>query len=213
MRQKIFLKQLPNALSCCRIVLSPLLLLTVNNEMVFLLLYTICGLTDFADGFIARKYNVATSIGAKLDSFADVIFSISTLYIIYSQLQMKSDFVILFAAVIFVVRIMNMIITKIKFKQWNVIHTIGNKAAGLALFLVLPIYFLFNLISPNFMIAFAVLAALASFEETCILMISSNYDVNRKSLFRCIDGKIFTRYTEHVLNKKKINLAVWRNTQ
>lgn len=202
MTKALFLKQLPNVLSCSRIILSPLLLLTLHSTMGFLLLYTICGLTDFADGFIARKYKIATSLGARLDSFADMIFCVIILYLIYSQIQIKMTLFLPVILFIFVLRVINMIITRIRFKEWGIIHTIANKATGFALFLILPVSFLFHWNSPNFMIAVVLLALFSSLEEMAILLIFTNYDVNRKSLLRCRKGCFFSRYTERVLNKK-----------
>lgn len=150
----------------------------------------ICGLTDLADGFIARKFNGVTPVGAKLDSFADMIFSLATLYYIYSQMRLIPTYLIIYVLLIFSTRITNMLITKIKFKQWNVIHTISNKATGFALFLIPPIYFIFGMIPTVMGVAFALLALISSLEETCILLLSKYYDVNRKSLLQYIDGKI-----------------------
>ncbi len=44
--------------------------------------------------------------------------------------------------VVAVIRVVNFIITKVKFKQWSMMHTVGNKIAGLALFIALPFYIL-----------------------------------------------------------------------
>lgn len=101
-------------------------------------------------------------------------------------------------------RIINMLITKVKFKQWSVLHTVGNKTAGLALFSILPIYFVFGNIPAAIIDAFSAIALIASLEETGILLIARYYHVNQKSLLYHIDGKFFIGYTEHVLNGKSI---------
>jgi len=37
-------------------------------------MYLLCGLTDMLDGAIARKNNIVSEFGAKLDTFADIVF-------------------------------------------------------------------------------------------------------------------------------------------
>ena len=49
-----------------------------NNEL-YILLILIGGLTDFLDGYLARKYNYESVFGAKLDPLADKILIIAPL--------------------------------------------------------------------------------------------------------------------------------------
>lgn len=71
------LKTVPNILSYIRILLVPLfawLYLTANTDKQFYLAAVVLlasGLTDLADGFIARKFNMITDIGKVLDPAAD----------------------------------------------------------------------------------------------------------------------------------------------
>tara|TARA_B100000579_G_scaffold365024_1_gene324200 strand:- start:176 stop:748 length:573 start_codon:yes stop_codon:yes gene_type:complete len=64
-----------NGLTISRILLGlPIILaLKSGNNDVFILLMLIGGLTDFLDGYLARKYNKQSAIGAKLDPLADKI--------------------------------------------------------------------------------------------------------------------------------------------
>ena len=75
---------LPNKLTVLRMVLVPFfvasLLLSQNNDSlkwVALALFVIASLTDFADGYIARKYNLITNFGKFMDPLADKILTIS----------------------------------------------------------------------------------------------------------------------------------------
>ena len=64
-----------NGLTISRIILGlPIILaLKSGNNDVFILLILIGGSTDFLDGYLARKYNKQSAIGARLDPLADKI--------------------------------------------------------------------------------------------------------------------------------------------
>lgn len=55
-----------------------LLPLEVTTQIVsaFWFVYAFCGMTDMADGYVARKLKAETKTGALLDSIADIIFVI-----------------------------------------------------------------------------------------------------------------------------------------
>ena len=50
--------------------------LTSGNNPIFIILIIIGGLTDFFDGYFARKYNHQSALGARLDPLADKILLI-----------------------------------------------------------------------------------------------------------------------------------------
>lgn len=187
------MKKLPNILSCSRMVLSAGLTVTANDELLFLVIYTLCGLTDAADGYVARRWNCMTSLGAKLDSIADAIFTGIILHLIYSQVHGRtiSRFIIPCVLLVLGIRVLNLLITKIKFGEWNVIHTLGNKMTGLALFTALPVFYIFGVMPTGGVVLklTAVLALLASIEETSILLLTKRYDVNRKSLLSGVEWR------------------------
>jgi cardiolipin synthase len=70
---------LPTILTLARLVTLPVLLAFLYVEDVWgvwlsLFLYGLCALTDFADGWIARKFNQSSDFGRFLDPLADKIF-------------------------------------------------------------------------------------------------------------------------------------------
>lgn len=72
---------IPNALSVFRIVLIPVFLVlyltpTVADEWAFLALL-LSGLTDMADGYIARRFNMITACGKLLDPLADKLTQVA----------------------------------------------------------------------------------------------------------------------------------------
>ncbi|HJD65689.1 MAG TPA: CDP-diacylglycerol--glycerol-3-phosphate 3-phosphatidyltransferase [Rickettsia endosymbiont of Bembidion nr. Transversale] len=69
-------KNLPNYLTIARIAAIPVIILTfyVNSPLARILgalLFVLASITDFFDGYIARKYNLVTSFGKMLDPIAD----------------------------------------------------------------------------------------------------------------------------------------------
>jgi CDP-diacylglycerol--glycerol-3-phosphate 3-phosphatidyltransferase len=92
---------LPNFLSLSRIfLLFPIIILFEYNFYLFsVTTFIIASITDYLDGFIARKNNLTTQSGALLDLLADKIF-VSTLliwltYKLDSQLILISSILII----------------------------------------------------------------------------------------------------------------------
>lgn len=78
-KKKKIKRQIPNLLTLSRglapIVIIPAILF---NKLYFvIILLIIFALTDFLDGKIARKYNLVSEFGVKLDAVCDKIFAIS----------------------------------------------------------------------------------------------------------------------------------------
>tara|TARA_Y100001968_G_scaffold56114_1_gene47297 strand:+ start:1256 stop:1828 length:573 start_codon:yes stop_codon:yes gene_type:complete len=71
----IKLSSIINGLTILRIFIGLPIIIALNNgnNNVFVLLILLGGLTDFLDGYLARKYNHKSVLGAKLDPLADKI--------------------------------------------------------------------------------------------------------------------------------------------
>ena len=70
---------LPNVITISRILAVPLMVwLIVTGQLAFgLLVLVIAGISDAADGFIAKRYDMATTLGAYLDPIADKVMLVS----------------------------------------------------------------------------------------------------------------------------------------
>ena len=67
---------LPNALSICRFFGSPLLFVfdPQTQQTALLAWFALLGLSDFLDGWLARRWQQTSERGAMLDGIADLVF-------------------------------------------------------------------------------------------------------------------------------------------
>jgi cardiolipin synthase len=70
---------LPNLLTIIRILLTPLFVIVLLRDLFgpALLIFTVAGISDGLDGFIARYFNQRTTLGAYLDPIADKLLLVS----------------------------------------------------------------------------------------------------------------------------------------
>ena len=93
-----------NLLTFARIIIAVIIfaLLAIKDfYMVALILFFIAGLTDYFDGFFARKYNATSQIGEILDPLADKILII---FLFFGLAVNLSSFLIGFAGSLIITR-------------------------------------------------------------------------------------------------------------
>lgn len=75
------IKYIPNILTSIRIISIPfiIVLFTLNKIELAIIIAIITAITDCFDGYIARKFNVESEFGAKLDAVSDKFFAIGLL--------------------------------------------------------------------------------------------------------------------------------------
>ena len=124
-----------NIITSCRVLCSILLLFFSMTSIPFYVLYLFCGLSDVLDGIVARKTNTVSSLGAKLDTFADSIFVAILLIKIWLEMDVPIWLWIWIVA-IGGIKTVNVIGGFVLAKRFIVEHTILNKITGVLLFLL-----------------------------------------------------------------------------
>ena len=172
----------PNMISISRIVLSPVMFMIAEKKSMLFLLLLIIGFTDVLDGYIARKLNKETMIGAWLDSIADFVFFIS--FIVYS-VWFESEYITglkYYIIAIIVIKLFSVITGFIKYRQPGLLHTIGNKITGIIIYLGLCIFVLFR--STVIVEIGLSISILSSLEELFILLFGKSYKPNIKGIWK-----------------------------
>ena len=128
-------KQIANIITLCRILGSIGLLCCSVYSACFYGMYLFCGLTDMVDGTVARKMGAVSTFGAKLDTVADFLFVIASFVKLVPVIRIPV-WIWVWAAVIAVMKLGNLVWGFTQMKQMPSLHTIANKSTGLCLFLL-----------------------------------------------------------------------------
>jgi len=149
------MKHLPNILSSLRIVGTVVLLLSDVSSILFGVLYIACGISDIADGWLARKLKCVTRTGALLDSLADICFVACCAWKLLPILELP-QWLWLWAWVIVAIKVVNQLSALVKYGRCCFPHTLANKWAGFLLFIAVPMTF-------RSIIPITIVAAVATF--------------------------------------------------
>ena len=128
-------KHIANILTGSRILGSILLLFFPAFSLGFYITYILCGFSDMIDGTIARKTNSISKFGSQLDTIADFVFVLVSLYKLLPAIHIPG-WLWMWGGVIAVIKISNIIWGYVSKKQFISMHTIMNKLTGLLLFLL-----------------------------------------------------------------------------
>ena len=127
-------KHIANILTGFRIFGSVLLLFFPAFSLDFYIIYILCGFSDMIDGISARKTNSTSEFGSRLDTTADFVFVVVSLFKLLPAIQIP-QWLWIWGGVISVIKISNIMWGYVSKKQFISLHTIMNKVTGLLLFL------------------------------------------------------------------------------
>ena len=142
------LLSIANILSFLRLGLVPVLvwLAASGEDVLFLWVLGISLISDALDGYLARKLNQASELGAKLDSWGDALTyaaMILGLYLLWPRIFSDQSAFLLMAVLSFLVPLA---VSAVKFGEYPSYHTFGAKIAAL---LIAPAYYLLIIIDAD----------------------------------------------------------------
>ncbi|MGB2041372.1 MAG: CDP-alcohol phosphatidyltransferase family protein [Porticoccaceae bacterium] len=171
-RSSTNLYSIPNILSLLRLALVPVLVALASAQQgdIFLLVLAVSLISDVLDGYLARKLNLASELGAKLDSWGDILTyaaMILGLHLIWPAIfDQQAEY--LFAAMMSF--ILPTLLAFRKFGAYPSYHTWGAKLAAV---LMAPAYYVLILTDADsffrVVILFHVLVAVEEMAITYIL--------------------------------------------
>ncbi|VDN49150.1 conserved membrane protein of unknown function [Petrocella atlantisensis] len=173
------MKYIANYITLSRIILSFTLLLFEPFSIVFNTIYIVSGLSDILDGYIARISGTASTIGARLDSVADLIMVTVVLYKYY-PLVILSEKIYFWILGIILIRVLSLTVVYIKFRELGILHSYGNKFTGIALFMTPLLIQIIPVHTTAYLLC--IFGSVSAVEELVIHLKSMKLDLNAKSL-------------------------------
>ena len=150
--------QIPDIITFLRMAGSFGLLFCNVTGAAFWIIYALCGISDMADGWLARKLKCVTKTGALLDSLADICFVACCACRILPMLELP-QWLWLWAGVIVAVKVVNQLSALVMYGRCRFPHTLANKWAGFLLFIAVPMTFM-SIIPISIVAAVATFAAI-----------------------------------------------------
>lgn len=140
----------PNALSAYRLLAFPFLLYCVyiKLESVFVILIVTNLITDILDGLIARRFNLETELGARLDSLADYGTYIAAILGVFTFKWVQLEPHLVSFAVFIGLFLSTIIFALVKFKRMPSLHLYSWKIGGYIQGLFFFVTFVFEFYDP-----------------------------------------------------------------
>ena len=124
-----------NTITFFRIVAGIVLLFCPVFCLAFIALYIAAGLSDMLDGFVARKTDTVSKLGAKLDTIADLVLVVVCLIKLLPILSLPA-WLYIWIGIIALIKVVNIISGFAVQKRFVPVHSVMNKVAGALLFLL-----------------------------------------------------------------------------
>lgn len=148
---------------------------------LFYVLYIVCGVSDILDGYLARRMNSASKLGAVLDSMADFLFTAVILLKLITVITL-SDWMLIWLMIIVLIKMAVLLIGFKKYHSFAFLHTYMNKATGALLFCFPLFYIAFGITATAFVLLG--IATLAAIEEFIITLTARELNHDVKSIFK-----------------------------
>lgn len=176
---------LVNLITAFRILAAPVLLvlLFTGNCESFKWLLLICFLTDLVDGELARRFQVTSVLGSKLDSIGDdltVLVSVVAMFVRFPEFIQAEWLLIAIMLVLFVIQIA---MALMRYGKISSFHTYAAKLAAFAQGLFLLNSFFFHRPSALLFYVAAVITLIDLSEEIILVILIPQWRANVKGLF------------------------------
>lgn len=173
----------PNLLTVARIIGSAVLLLVAPFTAAFYIIYTLTGVTDALDGYIARKTHTESELGSRLDSISDLTFySCLAIRIFPTLTEVLPNAIWYTLYTVLAVRALSYLTAYLKFGRFAAVHTYLNKLTGLMVFFIA--YVITTPAAIPYCWAAVTVAGVSSVEELFIHITSKKYSPERKYFFK-----------------------------
>ena len=124
-----------NTITFFRIAASIVLLFCPVFSPAFYAFYIAAGLSDMLDGFVARKTDSVSKLGARLDTMADFVFVVVCLIKLLPVLHIPA-WLYAWIGIIALIKVVNIISGLAVQKKLVAVHSVMNKVTGVLLFLL-----------------------------------------------------------------------------
>jgi len=174
-----------NAITLYRLLAAPVLvvLIFINHIDFFKWLLAFSFFTDLVDGYFARKFNVTSIFGSRLDSIADdltILAAIIGLFLL--KMEFNKDTRIMITILIILLALQN-ILALIKYHKISSFHTYLAKVAAIAQgsFLI-QLFFSSQPLYPLFYAA-SVISILDLIEESILVIMLPEWKTDVKGIY------------------------------
>ena len=180
---------IPNILSLFRIIAAPFLLLAgwFEMPMLFFILFGMLLLSDVLDGIIARMMNETSELGAKLDSYGDMLTYLSTPIAVWWLWPdiVKEELNYIIAAI--VIYILPAVFSLVKFRKLASYHTWITKISAVLMSAGVLVLLLFD---HNLLFHGAIyFLVIAMIENIAITLIISKQKSNIHSIWHALNER------------------------
>ena len=124
-----------NTITFFRMTASIVLLFCPVFSPAFYAFYIAAGLSDMFDGFVARKTDTVSKLGARLDTIADLVLVLVCLIKLLPILSLPA-WLYAWIGIIALIKVVNIISAFAVQKRFVPVHSVMNKVAGALLFLL-----------------------------------------------------------------------------
>ena len=124
-----------NTITFFRMAASIVLLFCPVFSPAFYVFYIAAGLSDMLDGFVARKTDTISGLGARLDTMADFVLVAVCLVKLLPVLSIPA-WLYIWIGIIALIKVVNIISAFAVQKRFVAVHSFMNKATGALLFLL-----------------------------------------------------------------------------